>query len=343
MLHGPRYRENEELWESERMMSDPGDGLLKIALFSGVALYTLQKPGNGTELLKAWHCFRVFLQPRYVLPEGDLARIKILSVWLLLLFGATVQANPLQLPQIKVVPIQDSALGRDYELYVKLPKDYDVNTDQTHPVIYIADARWHMEIISGSIEHLVQDAILVGISWEKGIPAQQSRMRDYTPDKYTGEDYKHPTGQAREHLAFLQNDVFKYVESEYKVDPTRRTYFGYSVSGTFGSYILLTRPKTFRNYIIGSPAPLFSGQFAHEYTPISQATPESLDANVFVSVGSDETPKYVENAFSLVRFLKSRKSDTSQVEFKVIESADHGFAFPMSGMQGLYWLAGISD
>lgn len=270
-------------------------------------------------------------------------RIKIYCVSLLLLFGATVQANPFQLPAIKVVPIEDSSLGRDYELYVKLPEDYDANSDQTHPVIYIADARWNIEIISGSIEYLVQDAILVGISWEKGIPIQQSRMRDYTPDKYTGENYKHPTGEAREHLSFLQNDVFKYVESEYKIDPTRRTYFGYSVGGTFGSYILLTHPKTFRNYIIGSPAPLFSGQFAHEYTPISQVTPESLDANVFVSVGSDETPKYAENAFSLVRFLKSRKSNTSHVEFKVIESANHDFAFPMSAMQGLYWLAEISN
>ena len=270
-------------------------------------------------------------------------RFRTFFVSLLLLFGATAQANPFQVPAIQVVPIEDSAMGRDYELYIKLPEDYDTNSDQMHPVIYIADARWHIEIISGSIEHLVKDAILVGVSWEKGIPIQQSRMRDYTPNKYTGKEYKHPTGQAQEHLAFFQNDVFKKVESKFKVDPTRRTYFGYSVSGTFGSYILLTQPNTFRNYIIGSPAPLFGGHFAHEYEPISQATPDSLDANVFLSVGSDETSKYIESAFGLMRFLKSRKSDESDVEFKVIESADHGFAFPMSAMQGLYWLANISN
>lgn len=267
----------------------------------------------------------------------------IFVILLLVLCGATVQAKPLQIPAIQVVSIEDSATSRDYELYIKLPEKYDPNGDKTHPVIYIADALWHMEIISGSIKYLIKDAILVGVSWEKGIPIQQSRMRDYMPNKYTGADYKHPTGKAYEHLAFFQNNVFKYVESEYKVDPTRRSYFGYSASGTFGSYILLTQPNTFKNYIIGSPATLFGEYFTHEYEPISKTIPESLDANVFVSVGSDESPKYIEHAISLVRFLKSRKASKSQVELRVIESADHGSAFPASAMQSLYWLAKISD
>lgn len=269
-------------------------------------------------------------------------KIRIVCVSLLLLFASAAIADPFQIPAIQVAQIKDSAMDRDYELYIKLPDDYDPESDQLHPVIYIADARWHIEIISGSIEYLVPNAILVGISWEKGLPAQQSRMRDYMPDKYTGENYEHPTGQAREHLAFIQNDVFKYMESEYRTDTMRRTYFGYSASGTFGSYILLTQPQTFQNYIIGSPATLFSEQFAHEYEPIAKTIPESLDVNVFLSVGSDEEPEYVENAFSLMRFLESRKTDDSNLEFKVIESADHGVAFPMSAMQGLYWLAEIS-
>lgn len=103
-----------------------------------------------------------------------------------------------------------------------MPEEYDPEGEKTHPVIYIADALWHIEIISGSIEYLVEDAILVGISWEREIPSQQSRMRDYTPNEYTGENYEHPTGKANEHLAFIQNDVFEHVESEYRADPTRR-------------------------------------------------------------------------------------------------------------------------
>ena len=265
----------------------------------------------------------------------------VFVISLLVLCAATAHAKPFQIPAIQVVPIEDSAMGREYELYIKLPEEYDPNGDKTHPVIYIADALWHIEIISGSIEYLVEDAILVGVSWEKGIPTQQSRMRDYMPNKYTGGDYKHPTGKAHEHLAFLHKDVFKHIESEYKADPARRTYYGYSVSGTFGSYILLTQPNTFKNYIIGSPATLFGDHFTHEYESISETIPETLDANVFVSVGSDEKQKNIEHAISLVRYLKSKKTNESLVELRVIESADHGLAFPISAMQGLYWLAKI--
>lgn len=266
----------------------------------------------------------------------------IFVLWLVS-FGVTAHAESLQITAIEVVPIVDSATGRNYELYVRLPEKYDADGDKTHPVIYIADALWHIEIISGSIGYLIPDAILVGVSWEKGKTAQQSRMRDYMPNEYTGTNWNHPTGLAHEHLAFFKTDVFEYVESEYRADPTRRSYFGYSASGTFGSYVLLTQPDSFKNYIIGSPAPLFGDHFAHEYEPIAKKTPESLDVNVFVSVGADEEERYIEHAFSLVRHLKSRKTDNSVVDLRVIESADHGFAFPRSAMQSLYWLAKLPD
>jgi len=60
------------------------------------------------------------------------------------------------------------------------------------------------------------------------------------------------------------------VKSEYSADPNRRTYFGYSASGTFGAYILLAQPDAFRNYIIGAPATLFDDDLIHEYEPIAE-------------------------------------------------------------------------
>lgn len=272
-----------------------------------------------------------------------LGRCSMLVALLPVFLGETSKADSFQIPEIQVIEIEDSATKRQYELYIKLPEDYEPDGDKKHPVVYIADARWHIEIISGSIEYLVEDAILVGVSWEKGISAQQSRMRDYMPNEYTGANWDHATGLAHEHLAFWQNDVFGHVETRYRADPTRRSFFGYSASGTFGAYILLTQPNTFENYIIGSPATLFGEHFVHEYEPIAKAIPESLDANVFVSIGSDEEQDNIEQAISLVGFLKSRKTDQSDVSLSVIESADHGYGFPTSAMKGLYWLAEMSE
>ena len=261
----------------------------------------------------------------------------------LFLFWNGAQASTFQIPTIQVVPIEDSATGREYELYIKLPEDYDPDSEKKHPVIYITDARWHIEIISGSIEYLVKDAILVGVSWEKAIPPQQSRMRDYMPTRYTGEDYPHATGEAEQHLTFIKEDVFKYIESSYNTDPAIRSYYGYSASGTFGTYILLTQPDTFKNYMIGSPATLFDDYKLHEYEPFQKLIPKTINANVYISVGSDEKADNVEHAIGLVQFLKSKKTTDSSLEFNVVESADHGSAFPISAVQSLYWLAKAID
>ncbi|MCC2617132.1 alpha/beta hydrolase [Aestuariibacter halophilus] len=258
-----------------------------------------------------------------------------------LLLCSLANAEPFQNPAIQTLPLKDSATGHDYELFIRLPDSYDATNDKTHPVIYIADALWHLEVLSGAVGYLIDDAILVGVSWQQGIPVQQSRMRDYMPNEYAGTDYKHPTGKADHHLAFIRNDVFRTVEEKYNADPNQRTYFGYSVSGTFGSYILLTQPETFQNYIIGSPATLFQGHFIHEYEPFWGSFPSTLKANVFVSVGSDEEAEYIQHATSLVQFLKSKAQHSAQIEFTVLASQDHSSAFPLSAVQSLYWLKDI--
>ena len=262
---------------------------------------------------------------------------------LLILFCPAVTAKALELPAIQVVPIEDTANGRQYELYIKLPETYDSKSKKPHPVIYIVDALWNMEVISGSIEYFQKDAILVGISWEKGLKPQRSRMRDYMPTEYTGTDYTHPTGQALQHLTFIQNDVIKYVESHYHTNPDKRTFYGYSAGGAFGAYILLTQPHTFKNYIIGSPSTLFGGHYLHEYAPFLKVMPKSLNAHVFLSVGTEEKATNIQHAFSLRQFLTSDKISTPEVEFKVIESADHGAAFPLSALKSLQWLSKKSD
>ena len=84
--------------------------------------------------------------------------------------------NFLQLSRIEVIPITDTQTGRQYELYVKLPESYAEDTKSQHPVIYYTDAMWHVEILSGAAEYIIEDAILVGISWQKDI--NESLMKE---------------------------------------------------------------------------------------------------------------------------------------------------------------------
>jgi len=160
--------------------------------------------------------------------------------------AAASENKPYEMPSTQVMPIQDSESKGQYELYIKLPEEYLKDSEKTYPVIYFTDAIYHIEILPTSIVNIMKDIILVGVSWQKDIKddvkqkhgAHASRFEDYSFWKKT-----HPIlqfGQASNHLAFIRNDVFNYVEQNYRANPNERSYFGHSLGGVFGAYILVS-------------------------------------------------------------------------------------------------------
>lgn len=256
-------------------------------------------------------------------------------------FAQESVSKALELPRIQVVPITDAANDRQYELYIKLPEGYTDTTSIKHPVIYYTDAMWHVEILSGSAEYLTEEAILVGISWQKDIKgelgalgAHASRYRDYSIKESSNPEQqaKYQRGQASNHLTFIRTDVIKYVEDNYRTDPDNRSYFGYSMGGKFGAYILLSQPETFKNYILGSP-----GLNIPDFADLSAKATNDLNANVFISYGSleKELGGYAEEFISI---LKSKNDKSLSLQHVVIEGS-HQTAFPMTAVRGVTWLA----
>ena len=250
----------------------------------------------------------------------------------------------LVLPHIEVIPVKDSETGRQYELYIRLPEGYSDTTGIQHPVIYYTDAMWHVEMLSGSAEFVTEDAILVGISWQKDINedlikergAHVSRYRDYSilPSSNPEHQAKYQFGQAGNHLTFIRNDVISYIESHYRTDPDNRTYFGYSMGGKFGAYILLTQPDTFKNYILGSPS------LWRENPHLSELAPKAaLNANVFISYGSLEE-ELREHIDTFIAMLKGKNDESLKLKQVVIEGS-HQSAFPMTAVRSIYWLANL--
>ncbi|GAA4278691.1 alpha/beta hydrolase [Aquimarina mytili] len=261
----------------------------------------------------------------------------------------TVEKSYLVLPKIEVIPIKDTKVNRQYELYVKLPEGYSENNDRQYPVIYYTDAIWHVEILSSATEYIMEEAILVGISWQKDIEealikekgAHVSRFRDYSVGKSSNTEYqaKYQFGQAGNHLDFIRNDVLKYVETNYRTDSNNRSYFGYSLGGEFGAYILLKQSDTFKNYILGSPS--FGKDITYFSELISNITQKqsSLNANVFISYGTLEkdSGKQVEE---FIRLLRDR-NDKSLSILPVVIEGNHRTAFPRTGVRSVTWLASL--
>jgi predicted alpha/beta superfamily hydrolase len=280
----------------------------------------------------------------------DMKKILII-VCLSILPFLTVEASETSdftLSKIQVLPIKDTQADRQYELYIKLPEGYSEHKDKSYPVIYFTDAVWHLELLSGATAFLMEDVILVGISWQKDIKEalkkekgeHVSRYRDYSVSKSSNPETqaKYQLGQASNHLAFIRNDVIKVIEKNYRTDPDNRTYFGYSAGGKFGAYILMAQPDTFKNYILGSPSLWRDIPYLSKLWPNHKA----LNANVFISYGELEKKlsKYVEEFITLLKNRKDRSLTLKQV---VIESLDHSPAFPMTGVRSVTWLSNLSN
>ncbi len=250
-----------------------------------------------------------------------------------------------EMPRTQVVPIRDTKSDRQYELYIKLPEDYEENTDVKYPVIYTGDAIWQMDMLSGSTEYLMPNVILVGISWQKDLGderAHASRFRDYSLVKNT--DVTRPRGQADNHLSFIRDDVIKFVENTYRADPDERAYFGYSLGVQLGAYILFAQPDTFKHYIFGSPAfSERSGQYIDEFEAKMAPRQKDLNVNVFVSLGELEENEigFVEDFVSVLQ----RRSQTglTLTGLEIIEDSTHQTAFPEAAIRGIKWLSQLTS
>lgn len=275
----------------------------------------------------------------------------ILGLIFCIAFSSSLASEPkgFQVPRTEIVPIKDSVSDGQYELYIKLPQTYSDSSKTHYPVIYFTDADWHIEQLSVAQEYLLNDVILVGISWQKDMPANLinevgpyvSRFRDYTllETKNADRQTKYQFGKASSHLRFIREQVIPYVEKNYRTNPHNRSYFGYSAGGEFGSYITVAQPDTFKNYILGSPSLKGSIPYLTELLSNSKSKHVEIGANIYITHGSleQELNGYVDQYLALLNSTGSEKLFISKVEIE----GSHQTAFPMTGVRGVSWLSNL--
>ena len=273
-------------------------------------------------------------------------------MWLLLLpmiCAAGSAKTAYSMPRTQVIPVQDSVSDKQYELYIKLPEGYAADKNVSHPVIYFTDAVWQIEMLSSASEFIMEDAILVGISWQKDldkttindIGEHASRFSDYTikassdPERQA----KYRFGQADQHLRFIRNDVMKYVDKNFRTDPVNRSYFGYSLGGLFGAYVLAAKPDTFNNYIIGSPT-------LQNSNPLLEALMAGTDSivhkpvNVYVSFGTLEQDRRapIDNFTDM---MKAKHGEVILIKTDEVEG-NHQTAAPLTAVRSVSWLSHLT-
>ena len=263
------------------------------------------------------------------------------------------------LENTEVRDIRAQALKRDYQLYVALPDSYRQG-NKRYPVLFVVDANYSFAIVRNIAQRLnkhagMEEVVVVGLSYANGDGGVYSRRRDYTPTTPRKHDYRSDMpgrqaafGEAKAYGQFISGEVFPFIAQQYRVNMQRKVFIGHSYGSLLGLQFLLTEPRTFEHYILGSPSLWYDAGIMFEREQAYAASHKDLPASVFFGIGGLEKlapgkkrSRLEEEADMLADLrefdgkLKSHKYPGLKTRLRVFEDEDHASVFPFILTHGL--------
>lgn len=260
------------------------------------------------------------------------------SILFLFCFSTTLTAQPgqeVQIPGSQTRRITSSAVpGQEYVLQISLPAGYE-KSNKKYPVLYLMDSQWDFPLATALYgqqyyDGFIPEIIIVGITWGGIHPNPDSlRARDYTPTNQKGVPQ---SGGADKFLLFMKNELFPFIETNYRADKDGRVLMGCSLGGLFTLYTLFTHPDMFSKYVAASPAYGWDNEVLYQYAEkyFKESNPS---ARLFMCIGGVETS--VVGFEKLTRSLTGHAVSSLQIESRVLENTGH------SGTKGEGYARGL--
>src|SRR6187455_3827220 len=262
-------------------------------------------------------------------------------VLLLLAFtvNAYAQYPKVDIPGSEVRKITSKiVVGQEYELQIMLPGSHKTS-NKKYPVIYLMDSQWDFPLLKCLYgEHyfdgFIPELIVVGVTWGGVDPNPDSlRARDYTPTK---EARLPQSGGADKFLLFMKNELFPFIETNYKADNNNRTLMGCSLGGLFTLYTLFTQPELFTGYAAASPAVGWGGEVLYKYEKAFAEKKLSKPLRVYMTVGDVERGRPTFERFAAQ--MASRNYASVTLKSRVLENTGHSGTKSETFSRGLQYV-----
>ena len=243
--------------------------------------------------------------------------------------------------------------GMEYLINVHLPPTYDMSQD-SYPVIYYTDAFFTTEIVTGTKKILefsgkIANTILVGISHNGDIMQfVVNRSRDLIPthipqDKVIVYPEATPaSGGASQFLAFIEQELFPFVENEYRVDTSNRGLIGSSYGGLFAAWTMANRPELFQRYIIASPALYWDDYLFLRHEEELWRKTQTLNAKVYLSVGERELEPFLQSVKRFLERFTAHNYTGFEFTCHILRDRDHQDELMEALINGLEYLYGTN-
>lgn len=271
--------------------------------------------------------------------------MKYLISFLMALVLTKVQAQypAVTIPGSEVRKITSKIVaGQEYELHIMLPGGYKA-ADKKYPVVYLMDSQWDFSLVTGLYSQYYYDGfipelIIVGVTWSgEHVNYDSLRIRDYSPTKVElatirpeiygmmslSSSVRIPqSGGADQFLAFMKQELFPFIESNYKADGKNRTLMGCSAGGLFTLYTLFTQPDLFTGYAAASPHIPWDNEVLYKYEQEFAKKRLPNPVRVYMTVGDVELTRPAFEKFSAT--MVARKYRSVRLHSKILENTGHG-------------------
>jgi predicted alpha/beta superfamily hydrolase len=260
----------------------------------------------------------------------------LISVLLVFFLMHTICAQEVNIPGSQTKRITSSIVaGQEYQLHIMLPGGY-ANSNKLCPVVYLMDSQWDFPLVSALYgeqyyDGFIPQMIIVGVTWGGVNPNPDSlRARDYTPTNIKGTPQ---SGGADKFLSFMKEELFPFIEKNYRADKNDRTLMGCSLGGLFTMYALFSQPGMFQRYVATSPAFMWDNEVLYQYEKKYAAGKSNPSAKLFMCVGGVE--RSVPAFQKLAKYLNDQHYNSLQIESRVLENTGH------SGTKGEGYARGL--
>ena len=250
-------------------------------------------------------------------------------------------------------------MAEDRTIWIKVPASYNEQSSltQTYPVMYVLDGKTAFFPLTGVVsfmsekEHVnyqIPEMIIVGVDTEK-------RFRDLTPNASTrqpnGEEAKTPeqklmmreSGGGTTFLKFLKEEVFTYVEKNYRTNPYR-IYVGHSLGGLTATYTFLNHPDLFNAAISIDPSLWWdSAKYVNEAPEVLRKMPTDKMRKYYVSVIDSSNYGgglrfHSKAIFNIGKAMEKASLKNLQYKVDYIPNTDHSSIPMLSWYNGLLFI-----
>ncbi len=216
--------------------------------------------------------------------------------------------------------IDSKNVGDKFLIKIYLPESYFRSDKQDYPVIYTTDGDRLFGLASFLVFYQLYrediDVILVSVGYGSMELNDEKRSRDYAP---------FPDDEGRIgseiYLSFLKEELFSKLETEYRIDSSKRTLVGWSRGAMFALDVMFKQPELFKNYVVMSPRIKYPKWSAAKLEEEYFSKRSDLPIRLYCSMGKDD------ERFSLfpefVQTIEKRDYDKLKFQWNVFEDKDH--------------------